>query len=332
MTTKNESDWPLTPLSLFDIIQKNNEGSKGEEADETRISGSSSKQDHQQQQGQNTTLSHCPQKCTTIGSRTTSNDEEQSSRLLLHLTSLAAFPWMLHRMLEDAEQQGFQDVVSWLPSDEAFIVHDQDRFMGTIAKTYFSQTHYKSFQRQLNIYGFQRITTSGPDKGGYTHEFLVRGEPEKCRFMVRTKIKGGMVRTTRKLSSPLTIRTKVPSTIPTPVLEALHNGEAAATGGSTTYSVPHPQRVTTVADEEEHASCISTMKKTTHPLWSHSSLICSSSRIQEASPIMRRTIPLLKQQFLSHTPPPLVIPAEIADEIIAIFGTGGRGQRRTTRG
>jgi hypothetical protein len=284
MTTKNESDWPIT-LSFFAIAKEKNEGSRKEEQEADKTS-SGGKQNQQQQNEENTTLSHCQQY--SRGSRT-SNDE--SSRLLLHLSSLAAFPWMLHRMLEDAEQQGFQDIVSWLPGDKGFIVHDQDRFMGNIAKSYFSQTHYKSFQRQLNIYGFQRITTSGPDKGGYTHEFLVRGKPEQCRFMVRTKIKG-MGRTT-KLSS----MTRVPTR--TTLCRVL---------GS-------PRKN---SDEKEHT--ISTIK-TAHPL--SSSLTCS--RIQDASPI--RTIPHI-QQFLSQQPSPL-IPAEIADEIIAIFGTGG-GLRRTT--
>ena len=297
MTTKNESDRPIS-LSFFAIVQKNNEGSNKEESDET---SSGSKQD--QQQSTNTTLlSHCQQH--SRGSRT-SNAE--SSRLLLHLSSLAAFPWMLHRMLEDAEQQGFQDVVSWLPGDESFIVHDQDRFMGTIAKSYFSQTRYKSFQRQLNIYGFSRITTAGPDKGGYTHEFLVRGEPEQCRFMVRTKIKG-MGRTT-KLSSLTKLPTRAAASYR--VLGSPRNNRGAAAANSST-SFPRPQRRTAVDKVGEDQSTNSTMK-TAHPL--SSSLTCS--RLQEAYPI--KTIPLI-EQFLSQKPS-LLIPAEIADEIIAIFGT-----------
>ena len=40
----------------------------------------------------------------------------------------------------------------------------------------------------VNIYGFERITI-GIDIGSYTHHLLVRGKPNICRFMVRTKVK-----------------------------------------------------------------------------------------------------------------------------------------------
>lgn len=110
-------------------------------------------------------------------------------RLLSEITSNgeAAFPWKLHRVLEEAERLGFSDVVSW-QGNRAFKVHDPKNFEKSIMKEYFNQTRYKSFQRQLNIYGFERITI-GADIGSYTHQLLVRGKPNICRFMVRTKVK-----------------------------------------------------------------------------------------------------------------------------------------------
>ena len=366
MTKKNESDWTIPP-SLFAIVQNNNESSSDEEeeeeADET---SSSSKQDDQPES-------------TALSRRQQNSRGSTASNLVLPSTS-SAFPWMLYGMLEDAEQQGFQDIISWLPGGKGFKVYDQVRFVGTITKMCFSQTHYKSFQRQLNLYGFSRITTSGPDKGGYTHEFLVRGEPGKCRFMVRTKNKG-MGRTTTKRSL-----TRVPSTKgATSVLRMTHkNARGAAAAGGGRPSIPHPQRRTTTADEEEEHTSSSTMKTPhcssyPHPL--ASSLTCSR-RIQGASstshcredvdgtnrrsssknstrrtdkigleegnekvllpPALNNTAdgqvmaapisatPLI-QPFLSHMQSLLVykegnthttIPAEIADEIIAIFGTG----------
>jgi hypothetical protein len=375
--TKNESsDWPtIPPLSLFAMIQNNNEGSseegcsEEEEADETSsssISISSSKQYNTQEES--TSTEGAP-----LGHRQYSRGSTRTSSNLLLPSSSTAFPWMLYRMLEDAEQQGFQDIISWLPSGKGFKVHDQVRFVGTITKMCFSQTHYKSFQRQLNLYGFQRITTIGPSKGGYTHEFLARGEPEKCRFMVRTKNKG-MGRTT-KLAS---LATRVPNRATPP----LHKCGAAAAGGSTFPAVEEEEE-----EEEEHTSSI--MMKTTHPpqassltysriqmasssiyhcstdvAGNHSSTTNNSTRrrtdmIRSAeeeeedhenedillpAPALNNitpdgqvwlpaprisTIPLI-QPFLSHMQSSLVyegnthtaIPAEIADEIIAIFGTG----------
>jgi hypothetical protein len=99
------------------------------------------------------------------------------------------FPWKLHEMLGDASCLNFDAAVSWLPEEYGFRVHDIKKFVETIMPRYFNQTKYKSFQRQLNMWGFERVQ-SGPFKGGYTHERFVRGQPVLCRHMRRQKVKG----------------------------------------------------------------------------------------------------------------------------------------------
>jgi hypothetical protein len=107
--------------------------------------------------------------------------------------SCIPFPWKLHEMLDDAEKdEGFQSIISWLPDHEnAFRVHNAAAFVDLVIPKYFNQTKYKSFQRQVNIWGFCRIPR-GRDKGGYVHPCFIRGKPSLCRQMVRQKSsKGG---------------------------------------------------------------------------------------------------------------------------------------------
>jgi hypothetical protein len=99
------------------------------------------------------------------------------------------FPWKLHEMLDDAEIEGFTYIVSWLPDYNSFKVHDQEAFTSLIMARYFRQTKYKSFQRQLNIWCFQRIAR-GEGRGGYMHALFVRAKPSLCYSMKRTKSKG----------------------------------------------------------------------------------------------------------------------------------------------
>lgn len=99
------------------------------------------------------------------------------------------FPWKLHELLDMAESDGFTNIVSWLPDQHSFRVHNVENFVNHVMKRFFKQTKYKSFQRQLNMWGFDRIL-SGPGKGGYSHTYFVRGKPSLCCQMTRLKVKG----------------------------------------------------------------------------------------------------------------------------------------------
>ncbi len=74
------------------------------------------------------------------------------------------FPWRLHQMLEEIEQAGDAQVVSWLPDGQHFQVHNPQLFVQEVIPKFFKQKSYKSFQRQLHLYGFQR-ETEGHNRG-----------------------------------------------------------------------------------------------------------------------------------------------------------------------
>lgn len=92
------------------------------------------------------------------------------------------FPCKVYDMLEDADGQGFDHIVSWNSEGNGFMVHNKDLFTNEIIPLYFNQTKYKSFQRQLSLYGFQRIT-GGNSKGLRYHQKLCRGSRQNCREM-----------------------------------------------------------------------------------------------------------------------------------------------------
>ncbi|KAG7364845.1 HSF-type DNA-binding protein [Nitzschia inconspicua] len=103
------------------------------------------------------------------------------------------FPWKLHIMLDHMEDSGDKSIVCWQPHGRAFIVHKPKEFVTQIMPRFFNQSKYASFQRQLNLYGFSRLS-HGRDKGAYFHACFVRGERDLCRKMIRQKIKGTKVR------------------------------------------------------------------------------------------------------------------------------------------
>jgi HSF-type DNA-binding len=70
-----------------------------------------------------------------------------------------------------------------------FVVHDKKEFVDQILCLWFRQSKWASFQRQLNMYGFQRLS-HGVDKGGYYHELFLQNAPQMARQIQRHKIKG----------------------------------------------------------------------------------------------------------------------------------------------
>lgn len=99
------------------------------------------------------------------------------------------FPIKLHELLDQIEADGLAHVISWQAHGRAFLVHDPAEFVSHVLPKYFKQTKITSFQRQLNLYGFCRLT-AGPDARAYYHELFLRGMPFLCSKMTRVKIKG----------------------------------------------------------------------------------------------------------------------------------------------
>jgi len=99
------------------------------------------------------------------------------------------FPHKMYDLLEDVERKGLDDIVSWLPDGKSFKIHSQIGFEQSIMPLYFSgMSSYKSFRRQLNLYGiYQHRHRPNQDANAYSHELLIRGQRHLCDNIARKK-------------------------------------------------------------------------------------------------------------------------------------------------
>jgi HSF-type DNA-binding len=116
-----------------------------------------------------------------------------------------AFPLKIRVMLDFVHDQGLEDIVSWTLTGKAFKVHKPEEFECRIMPSFFSQTKYKSFQRQLNLYGFDRIP-GGLSKGCYLHKLFLRENPSLCQGISK-KVLGPQASAT---CSPASIKQTLP--------------------------------------------------------------------------------------------------------------------------
>lgn len=98
-----------------------------------------------------------------------------------------AFPIKLYRILYEAEQNKQDDIISFFPHGRAFAVHKSKEFTRDIMPKYFPAGRMNTFLKQLNLYGFRRIT-EGRDKGGYFHKDFLKGKRYLCKKIKRKKV------------------------------------------------------------------------------------------------------------------------------------------------
>jgi hypothetical protein len=98
------------------------------------------------------------------------------------------FPIKLHDMLDLVDGDGLAHIISWQPHGRCVVIHKPE-LIHHILPRYFKFSKWSTFQRQLNLYGFKRIT-AGFDTGGYYHEKFLKGRVFLAAEMPRSKLKG----------------------------------------------------------------------------------------------------------------------------------------------
>ncbi|KAJ3901738.1 HSF-type DNA-binding-domain-containing protein [Lentinula edodes] len=79
------------------------------------------------------------------------------------MPSTSDFVKKLYKMLED---QSFQDVVSWGPHGDCFVVKDMNEFTKSILPRMFKHSNFASFVRQLNKYDFHKVKNTDDNAFG----------------------------------------------------------------------------------------------------------------------------------------------------------------------
>jgi len=106
------------------------------------------------------------------------------------------------KLMEVLSRSDLAEIIEWMPHGRAFLVKQAKAFASLVLPRFFKQSKYLSFTRQLNLWGFKRITR-GKDMGAYYHELFLRGRPHLAMRMKRQKIKGtGMKLTPNPDSEP----------------------------------------------------------------------------------------------------------------------------------
>jgi len=101
----------------------------------------------------------------------------------IECSSTKRFPELLEMLLEQNTHHG---IISWLKDGRGFIIHNRKDFEKYMLALYFDGIKFRSFQRQLNIYGFVRLD-KGTKRYTYGHKSFARNQDNN--LIKRTPIK-----------------------------------------------------------------------------------------------------------------------------------------------
>ena len=96
----------------------------------------------------------------------------------------SVFPVKLHRLLnETSSDKDRENIISWTADGRSFRVHDKARFASEIMPEYFGSLKYRSFQKNLNMWGFCAVR-----RGECSHELFVRDSEPLLHKMKRQPV------------------------------------------------------------------------------------------------------------------------------------------------
>ncbi|KAK4725457.1 hypothetical protein R3W88_028236 [Solanum pinnatisectum] len=110
--------------------------------------------------------------------------DDECERNLLEYVRKASTPPFLLKTYMLVEDPATDDVISWNSDGSAFIVRQPTEFARDLLPTLFKHSNFSSFVRQLNTYGFRKVTTS---QWEFSNDLFRKGEKDLLCDICRKK-------------------------------------------------------------------------------------------------------------------------------------------------
>jgi hypothetical protein len=106
------------------------------------------------------------------------------------------FPQKLFDLLKEASaSEQSSEIVSWLPDEMTFVVHNHARFAAEFLPAYFGHTQFRSFDRQLHYWGFELVSPRTINNGSFggkswKHPFFQKDRRDLLKQVTRKAVGG----------------------------------------------------------------------------------------------------------------------------------------------
>ncbi|KAK9765309.1 hypothetical protein K7432_006463 [Basidiobolus ranarum] len=137
---------------------------------------------------------------------------------------IPSFVLNLYRILSEPK---YSDMIAWERSGTRFIIKDTLSFASKVLPKYYETSKFTSFSRQLNIYGFHRISDRRRTKQSseastiiYSHQHFKRDHPDSLHLIQRMVGPYSQARTRYSIQEANT-KPALPLSLPSPISPVL---------------------------------------------------------------------------------------------------------------
>jgi len=163
------------------------------------------------------------------------------------------FPFKLYAMLQYAANSEHSSAASWSVDGRAFIIHRRDVFLENLVPLFFKQTKFRSFTRQLNLWGFSRLS----DVDEWAHPNFIRGSSDRLELIRRVEVKGNSKDQKQKRRTSISsASSSTTTTFPIIMLSFPSSNDSSSSADNTSSYSSEENRSAIVDNYVEHAMMV----------------------------------------------------------------------------